>query len=115
MAKKQKALKPMKLHVKKGDMVEIIAGAEKGQRGKVLRVLPKEGRVIVERLNMMKRHRKPTQNNPMGGIDEKEAPINASNVRLICPTDGKPTRAKRHVLEDGKVMRKCARTGEVFE
>ncbi len=103
------------LHVKKGDTVEIIAGSDKGQRGKVLYTVAKKNKVVVERLNMVKRHQKPNQKYPTGGIIEKEAPMDVSNVRLISPADGKPTRAKRHVLDNGKVMRRCARTGEVFE
>lgn len=103
------------LHVKKGDTVEIIAGKEKGQRGKVLKVLPDKNRVIVERMNIVKRHSKPSTKQTMGGIVEKEAAIHASNVRLISPADGKPTKAKRHLLDNGKIMRRCARTGEVFE
>ena len=102
------------VHFKKGDTVEVIAGSERGKRGRVLRVLPKEGKAVVEQLNLVKRHQKPNQKHPTGGIIEKEAPIDASNLVLVSPKDGKPTRAKRHVLDDGKVMRRCARTGEVF-
>ncbi len=104
-----------KLHIKKGDTVEVIAGSSKGNRGKVLYVLAEKNRVVVERINMIKRHQRPNQKNPTGGIIEKEAPIDVSNLRLISPADGKPTKAKRHVLDNGKVIRRCARTGEVFE
>jgi len=103
------------LHVKKGDTVVIIAGSEKGNKGKVLMTMPEDNRLMVERTNMVKRHQKPSQVNPAGGIVEKEAPMHASNVKLICPECSKPTSAKRHVLEDGKVMRRCAKCGETFE
>ncbi len=103
------------LHVKKGDTVIVIAGSEKGSKGKVLLVDSDKGKVLVERVNMVKRHQKPNQKYPTGGIIEKEAPIDASNVMLISPQDGKPTRALRHKLDNGKVMRRCKRTGEVFE
>ena len=103
------------LHVKKGDTVIVIAGSEKGNKGKVLKALPDSNRVLVERLNLIKRHQKPSQKNPTGGIVEKEAAIHASNVKLVCPECSKPTVAKRHVLEDGKVMRRCAECGETFE
>lgn len=103
------------LHVKKGDTVIVIAGSEKGNKGKVLRALTDTDRVVVERLNMMKRHSRPSQKNPTGGIVEKEAPLHASNVKLVCPECAKPTSAKRHVLEDGKVMRRCSKCGETFE
>jgi len=101
------------LIVKKGDNVLVLAGKDKGKKGKVLMASPSKGRVWVERINLVKRHTKPTQKNPTGGIVEKEAPIDASNVRLICPSCGNPTRAKRHALENGKTMRRCD-CGESF-
>ena len=101
------------LNVKKGDTVVVLAGSDKGRRGKVLKASPTTGKVVVERINLIKRHTKPNQKNQTGGIVEKEAPFDASNVKLICPACGKPTRARRHVLENGKTMRRCS-CGESF-
>ena len=103
------------LHVKKGDTVIVIASSEKGNRGKVLQAMPDKERVLVERLNMIKRHQKPNKLHPTGGIITKEAPIAASSVQLVCPKCSKAIRAQRHVLETGKVMRRCPECTEVFE
>src|SRR5438034_8155017 len=73
------------VHVKKGDMVEVIAGRQRGKRGKVLKVLPKHGKVIIEGVNVVKRHTKPTQKMPQGGVVEKEAPVYSSRVMMVCP------------------------------
>ena len=83
-----------KMRIKTGDSVIVIAGKEKGKKGKVLATYPKTERVVVEGLNKVKRHTKPTQNNPQGGIIEKEAALHVSNVMLIDPESGKPTRIK---------------------
>ena len=83
-----------KMHVKTGDTVIVIAGKEKGKKGKVIATYPKKDRVVVEGLNMVKRHTKPSQNNPQGGIITKEAAIHVSNVMLVDPESGKPTRVK---------------------
>lgn len=83
-----------KMHVKTGDTVIVIAGKEKGKKGKVIATYPKRDRVVVEGLNMVKRHTKPSQNNPQGGIITKEAAIHVSNVMLVDPESGKPTRVK---------------------
>lgn len=106
---------PALLHVRKGDTVLVIAGAEKGNRGRVLHVDPEKERVFVERMNIQKRHRKPSQKNPAGGIVEKEGPIHSSNVKLVCPKCSATIRARRHTLEDGSVMRRCPECSEAFK
>ena len=103
------------MHVRKGDTVVVVAGKEKGKRGKVLRILTKKERVLVERVNMVKRHTKPSQKHPQGGIIEKEGSIELSNVRLFCPKCDGPRRTGVKVREDGKKQRICRKCGEVFE
>ena len=98
--------------IKKGDTVQIIAGKDKGQEGKVVSVNPKTGRVVVEGLNMVTKHTKPSQANPNGGIVEKEAPIDISNVMLVV--DGKTTRVGFEV-KDGKKVRVAKATGKVID
>ena len=101
--------------IKRNDQVLVIAGKDRGARGRVLRVLPTEGKAIVERVNLVKRH---TKGNPQrqvqGGILEKEAPIDISNLMLICPETGKPTRVGRKKLEDGSLVRVAKRSGATF-
>jgi len=104
-----------KLHVKKNDMVKIIAGKEKGKAGKVLRVFPAKGRVVVENLNVIKRHTRPTQLNPEGGIIEKEAPLSISNVMLVCGSCNEPARTGVRVLDDGSKARYCKKCNEIVD
>ena len=99
--------------VRTGDMVVVIAGKDKGKRGKVLRVLTKNNRVVVERVMMVKRHTKPSQRNPQGGIVEKEGSIHLSNVMPVDPGSDKPTRVKVKI-EDG-VRRRVGKSGTVIE
>lgn len=99
-----------KIHVKKGDLVMVITGKDAGKKGKVLQVLPKKGRVVIEKINMVKRHTKPTQSLPQGGILEKEAPIASSNVMLFCPECNSVTRVSTKETEAGKV-RVCKKCG----
>lgn len=94
-----------KLHVKKGDQVIVITGKDKGKKGRVLACYPKESRILVEGVNMIKKHQKPNQANPQGGIITKEAPIHSSNVMLIDPKSGGPTRVGYKVLDNGKKVR----------
>jgi large subunit ribosomal protein L24 len=101
-----------KLHVKKGDNVLILAGKDKGREGKIIEAIPKKMRVVVEGANKVKRHTKPSQTNPQGGIIVKEAPLSSSNVMLICPSCKKPTRIKKNQLADGKFARACKKCGE---
>ena len=102
-------------HVRKGDTVMVIAGRERGKRGKVLHVFPAEGRVIVERLNMIKKHQKPTQKLRQGGIIEREAPLHLSNVMLLDPRNDKPTRVGVRLLADGKKTRIARKSGEIID
>ncbi|EGS34863.1 50S ribosomal protein L24 [Megasphaera hutchinsoni] len=103
-----------KLHVKKGDTVIVIAGKEKGKKGKVIEALPKKERVVVEGLNLVKRHTKPSQNNPQGGILTKEAPIHVSNVMLVDPESGKPTRVRMVLQADGTKVRTAVKSGKAI-
>jgi len=103
----------IKLHVKKDDLVMIVAGKDKGKSGKVLRVLPEKNRVLVENLNVVKRHTRPNQSNNAGGIIEKEAPIAISNVQLLCPGCSKPARTGIKVLDDGSKVRFCKKCNEI--
>ncbi len=101
------------MHIAKNDIVEVISGDETGTRGKVLKVFAVRKRVIVEKVNLIKRHTRPTQKNPAGGILEKEAPINASNVMLVCSKCNKLTRAGWKRLSDGDKERICKHCGEI--
>jgi large subunit ribosomal protein L24 len=101
----------VKSHVTKGDTVRVIRGDQKGQEGKVLRVLPQKGRVVVEGINVVKRHKRATQQ-AEGGIIEFPAPIHVSNVMLLDPKSGDPTRVRRKVGKDGTVERVAAKSGQ---
>lgn len=101
------------MHVKKGDVVKVIAGKYKGKEGKILKVLPKTNRVIIEGVNLVKRATRPSQQNPQGGIIEKEAAIHASNVMLVV--NGTPTRVGKRILKDGSRVRYSKKSGETVE
>ena len=103
----------MAAKIKKGDRVVLLAGKDKGKQGSVLRVLPKEERVVVEGLNMVQRHTRPTQGDPQGGIKHKEAPLHVSNVALVDPKSGGPTKVGFR-LEGGKKVRFAKKSGEVI-
>jgi large subunit ribosomal protein L24 len=103
------------MHVRKGDQVVVIAGKEKGKRGRVLRLLTEKGRVVIERVNMVKRHTKPTQRNPRGGILEKEGSVEGSNVSLWCGKCAAARRARHEHKEGQDKRRVCAKCGTVFE
>jgi large subunit ribosomal protein L24 len=105
----------MAAKIKKGDRVIVLAGRDKGRQGEVLRVLPAEGRVVVQGVQMVRRHQKPNVANPQGGIVSKEAPIHVSNVSLLDPKDGKPTRVGFKFLEDGRKVRYAKRSGEQID
>lgn len=96
----------MKIKIKKNDNVMVIAGNDRGKTGKVLKVFPKENRVIVEGVNIRKRHTKPTQRNPQGGIFEKEAPIHISNVMILDPKTNEPSRIGAKIILDEKTGKK---------
>jgi large subunit ribosomal protein L24 len=102
-------------HVRRGDTVSVIAGRERGKRGKVLRVLPGAGRVLVEKLNMVKKHQRPTQKLRQGGIIERESPLALSNVLVVCGRCDKPARSGVKALADGRKVRVCKRCGEPID
>jgi large subunit ribosomal protein L24 len=104
----------MKLHVKKGDEVMVMTGKDRGRKGKVLRVFAKQRKVIVENINVYKKHQKPTQQNQAGGIIEKPMPMDISNVMLIDKSTGKPTRVGRKRIE-GKWLRYARNSGELID
>lgn len=104
-----------KLHVKKGDNVFVTTGKDKGKKGRVLQAFPRENRVLVEGVNMVKKHTRPNQLNPEGGIVSQEAPIHASNVMLVDPKTGKPTRVGHKVLDNGKKVRIAKKSGEALD
>ncbi|MDP9728513.1 large subunit ribosomal protein L24 [Alicyclobacillus tengchongensis] len=103
------------MFVKKGDQVIVISGKDKNKKGQVLAVLPKKNRVIVEGVNVVKRHTKPNPNQPEGGIIEKEASIHASNIMLVDPKTGQATRIGHKFLEDGKKVRYAKKSGEILD
>jgi len=102
-------------HIKKNDTVMVIAGKEKGKTGKVLRILPKKDRAVVEKVNFIKRHMRPGAHSRQGGIVEKENPINISNLMVVCGKCTDPTRVGRRVLEDGSRVRYCKKCDEIIE
>ena len=102
-------------YLKKDDQVEVITGKDKGRVGKVLRVLKGKNKVIVERINMIKRHTKPNEMNQQGQIVEKEAPIHVSNIQIICSECTKTGRIGRKILEDGTKVRFCKHCGETVD
>jgi large subunit ribosomal protein L24 len=102
-------------HIKKDDFVKIIAGKDRGKQGKVLRVFPLEGRLTVERVNMVKRHTRPTRQMQQGGIIEREGKLHISNVMLICSKCERGVRVGHRILEDQKKVRICRRCGELLD
>lgn len=104
----------LKMHVKKGDTVLVLSGKDKGKQGKIVEALPKKTKVVVEGVNKIKRHSKPSQSAPQGGIIVKEAPLHVSKVMLVCPACSKATRiAKKEV--NGKMLRACKKCGEIVD
>ena len=104
-----------KVHVKKGDTVVIISGKDKSKKGKVLKVEPSKGRIVVEGVNMVSKHAKPTQKNPQGGIINREAPVFASKAMLYCVKCAKPSSTGKKILQDGSKVRTCKRCGETLD
>jgi large subunit ribosomal protein L24 len=100
--------------IKKGDKVIVLSGKDKGKRGDVVQAIPAKGKVVVSGVNVIKRHTRPTQQSA-GGIVQREAAIDASNVALVDPKDGKPTRVGFKTLEDGRKVRVAKRSGEVID
>ena len=103
----------LKLKIKKGDQVIVLSGDDKGKTGEVVRAMPKEGKVVVQGINLVKRHTKPSQNSA-GGIITKEAPIHVSNVALVDPKSGKATRVGYKVNSDGTKIRFAKKSGETL-
>ena len=102
----------IKLHIKKGDLVYVNTGEYKGQQGRVLEVNRKDRRAIVEGVNMVSKHTKPSNENPQGGITKQEAPVHISNLNLIDPSNGEPTRIGRKKDDKGKLVRYSKKSGE---
>ena len=103
----------MAVKIKKGDRVVVLSGKDKGRHGEVIKSMPKEGKVVVSGVNVAARHRKPSQANPQGGIERREAPLHVSKVALEDPKTGKPTRV-RFEEREGKKVRVAARSGELI-
>lgn len=105
----------MSLRIKKGDNVIVLSGKDKDKKGRVISVLTKKDRIIVEGVNVVKKHLKPTRKHPQGGIIERENSIPICKVMLICPKCDKPTRIGTNILEDGKKVRVCKKCKEVID
>jgi large subunit ribosomal protein L24 len=103
-----------KFRIRKGDTVRVVAGKEKGKTGKVLEVDPRKQKVYIEKINIIKRHTKPSQKRRQGGIIEKEGPLHISNVMLMCQNCGKPVRTGMKTVGDGKI-RYCKKCGESMD
>ncbi len=103
------------MNIKKGDTVTVITGKDSGKKGKVLRVMPADNRVVVEGINKAKKHQRPSRTLPQGGILQIECPLNASNVMLLCNKCNKPTRGAKKVLDNGQKARVCKQCGEVLD
>lgn len=102
------------LHVKKGDTVIVLSGKDKGQQGKIIQAMPKKSKVIVEGINKVKRHTKPSQKAPQGGILTKEAPLHVSKVMVVCPACKKPTRTGKKLVGE-RYVRACKKCGELID
>ncbi len=104
-----------KLHIRRGDTVKVLSGNHKNKEGKVLKVLPNAYRAIVQNVNMISRHLKPSAQNPQGKIEKREAPIHISNLMLVDPATGKTTRIGRKENEQGKLERYSKKTGKIIK
>lgn len=104
-----------KVRIKRNDIVKVISGKEKGKKGKILMVFPAEQKVIIEKLNIVKRHTKPSQKMRQGGIIEKEGKIHISNVMMVCNKCDRVTRISIKILENGKKVRICKKCGEILD
>jgi large subunit ribosomal protein L24 len=105
----------MNVLVKKNDRVKVLSGKDRGKRGRVLFVDTREGRIIVEGLNLVKKTQRPSQQNQKGGIIDVEAPINISNVMVVCPKCDRPSRIRKKTLENDKRVRICGKCGEILD
>ncbi len=106
--------KEKKLHIRKGDTVLVVSGNDKGKKGKVLEIIKSKGRTVIEGVNMITKHVKPSAENPEGGIKKTEAAIHISNVMVVDPSTGEPTRVGRKLNGDGKMQRFSKKTGELI-
>lgn len=104
-----------KMEIRRGDRVVVLSGKDKGKKGKVIQALPQLGRVKVEGINIIKKHAKPSQKIPQGGIREMEAPLAVCKVMLLCPACHKPTRIAKKLSADGRQVRSCKKCGEVVD
>lgn len=104
-----------KISVRRGDRVLVLSGKDKGKKGKVIATLPRKGRIKVEGINIVKKHAKPTQRIPQGGIREMEAAFPASKVMVVCPACSKPTRIAKKILPDKRRVRTCKKCGESLD
>ena len=109
------AEKTDKTYIKKGDTVTVLTGKEKDKTGKVLMINTKKGTLVIEKLNLVKRHSRPSKAAPQGGIIEKESSIRISNVNIVCEKCNKPVRIKMNFLDDGKKVRTCVKCGEILD
>ena len=114
MAKPKVKFVPNRLHVKTGDTVYVVSGKDKGKTGKIVKVFPSKGKILVEGINIITKHLKPNQMNPQGGVVKKPNPIYSSKVMLYCTSCSKATRIAKKILEDGKKVRVCKHCGEVI-
>ncbi len=105
----------VKTKIKKNDIVQVISGKQKGEKGKVLKVDREKGRIFVEKVNVIKRHLRPSAAHRQGGIVEKEGPVNISNVMLLCPKCKLPTKIGTRLLEDGSKVRICKKCDEILD
>jgi large subunit ribosomal protein L24 len=115
MAKVKKAREPVKVSLKKNDLVEVTTGKERGKTGKILRVIREKNQVVIEKVNLIKRHTRPSPTTGQGGIVEKEAPIFVSKVRLICPKCATGTRTRMTRTGEGKKVRVCLKCKEMID
>ena len=104
----------MAAKIRKGDQVIVLKGRDKGKKGEVVRILPKENRAVVQGVNMVKKHQRPTPNDP-GGIKTEEAPINIANIAMVDPKSGDATRVGFKVMDDGRKVRVARKSGEVID
>jgi len=111
----RKSNKQPKLHIRKGDTVQVIAGDDKGKSGTVLELIPEKNRAVVEGVNIVTKHQKPSAGKPEGGIKKVEASVHISNLMLVDPASGKPTRVGRKLNEKGKLQRYAKKTGELIK
>jgi large subunit ribosomal protein L24 len=104
-----------KFHIKTGDTVMVIAGQSKGQTGRIIRMIPKQHRAVVEGVNMVTKHKKPTASSPQGGLSQMEAPLHVSNLMLIDPKTGTPTRVGMKINDKGQKVRVAKKSGETIK